>query len=231
MLMFDELDLILPSEAFGGPMQMALDEVLLRSVCRPKLRIYRWEAPCVSFGYFQKAVEVRQSHPNIPLVRRWTGGGMVLHGNDLTFSLLVPRGHPAAILSPASFYRELHILIAEGLNTALDTSDPSSLSAIRLAGEGDLLSGPSCFIAPAANDLLMSGRKILGGAQRRSEGALLYQGSIQGIGHQDEVVLSQNLSRSLSGVVSLEDLRPSDVLKAVDLTKARYASEAWTQRR
>jgi len=229
--MFDKLNLILPVEAFGGPMQMALDEVLLRSMCRPTLRIYRWGAPCVSFGYFQKLAEVHRSHPNTPLVRRWTGGGMVEHGNDLTFSLLVPRGHPAAISSPAAFYKELHNLIAGGLNRSLVASEPFAHSRIRLAGEGDLLSGPFCFSAPAPNDLLLGGRKILGGAQRRSEGALLYQGSIQGIRHQEEAMFAENLAQSLSALVSKTELSPSDVVKAQDLSKVRYSSDEWTKRR
>ena len=59
--MFDSLDLILPDEAHDRSMQMALDEVLLGAVFRPTLRISRWSAPCVTFGYFQSFAAVRHS--------------------------------------------------------------------------------------------------------------------------------------------------------------------------
>ena len=228
---FDELDLILPKEALNGPMQMALDEVLLRSVLKPTLRIYAWDASCVSFGYFQKEREVRQTHPEMPLVRRWTGGGMVEHGEDLTFSLMIPKGDPAGALPPAHFYKELHARVAEWLNSATAPAAPARIPAVRLAGDGDLLAGPSCFSAPAADDLLMGGRKILGGAQRRSGGALLYQGSLQGVGHLGVLLNRGGLAQSLSGIVSKVELAPALQREAEQLAKVRYASVEWSERR
>jgi lipoate-protein ligase A len=229
--MFDELDLILLNKAFDGPMQMALDEVLLRSVLRPTLRIYAWGAACVTFGYFQKVAEVRQTHPEIPLVRRWTGGGMVEHGNDLTFSLMVPKGDPVSALPPAHFYKKLHARVAGWLNSAMATTVPAGIPAVRLAGVGDLLTGPSCFSAPAPDDLLMGGNKILGGAQRRSNSALMYQGSLQGVGHLGSLLDPVGLSQSLGGTVSNAEVRPSIEREAADLAKVRYSSVEWNERR
>ena len=110
--MFQELELMLPERSHDGPMQMALDEVLLRSARKPLLRIYRWDGPCVSFGYFQKQEIVKQIHPILPSVRRWTGGGIVEHGEDHTFSLILPKGEAVARLSPVDFYRQLHGCLA-----------------------------------------------------------------------------------------------------------------------
>ena len=232
--MFDELDLILPKEALDGPMQMALDEVLLRSVVTPTLRIYAWDAPCVSFGYFQKEREVRQTHPEMPLVRRWTGGGMVEHGEDLTFSLMIPKGDPAGALPPAHFYKELHARVAGWLNSLTAPAASAALTgipAVRLAGDGDLLAGPSCFSAPAADDLLLEGKKILGGAQRRSGGALLYQGSLQGVGHLGLLLNPEGLPQSLGGIVSKVELAPAIQREAEELARVRYASVEWSERR
>jgi lipoate-protein ligase A len=212
-------------------MQMALDEVLLRSVANPTLRMYTWDAPCVSFGYFQKAREVRQTHPEMPLVRRWTGGGMVAHGKDLTFSLMVPKGDPVAALPPARFYKELHVRVAGWLNSCTARAAASGIPSVRLAGEGDLLAGPSCFSAPAADDLLMEGKKILGGAQRRSGGALLYQGSLQGVGHLGLMTQLASLSQSLGDLVSNAEVAPALMLDAEQLAQVRYASQEWAERR
>ena len=220
--MFETMDLILPSGECDGPMQMALDEVLLRSVERPTLRIYRWSGPCVTFGYFQSLEAVRQVYPDTPLVRRWTGGGMVEHGKDLTFSLMIPKGDSAASMPPASFYSELHRRIAGWLASVVS-------SEVRLAGEGDIKSGPLCFTAPAGNDILMSGQKILGGAQRRSAGALLYQGSLQGMGGVplDSMAMARSLSRS----VDQRTLEKQFMDESNLLAEKKYRSSEWVSRR
>ena len=220
--MFETIDMILRGEGYDGPMQMALDEVLLRSVSRPTLRIYHWSGPCVSFGYFQSLSAVRGSYPGHSLVRRWTGGGMVEHGKDLTFSLMIPKGDSAALMAPALFYRELHLHIADWLSGLVS-------SEVRLAGESDIVSGPRCFQAPAGNDLLMSGHKILGGAQRRSGGALLYQGSLQEMGNinLDYVMMARSLGKSVDyTLISQELLDESDLL-----AEKKYRSLEWISRR
>ncbi len=223
--MFEKLDLLLPERAFDAPMQMALDEVLLRKVSSPTLRIYRWTAPCVTFGYFQKFSEVRAAHHDLMLVRRRTGGGIVEHGSDLTFSLIIPRGCEAAALSPVLFYNKLHRSLAEFLSQI-------GRKGVRLAGAEEAIAGPSCFSAPARDDLLYDGKKVLGGAQCRSAGALLYQGSLQGIGEVgDKMLFARAFAGSLSQNV-LEALPSvSVILKAVSLAETRYGSESWNKRK
>lgn len=220
--MFDSLDLILPDEAHDGPMQMALDEVLLGVVVRPTLRIYRWSSPCVTFGYFQAFAAVRDAYPALPLVRRWTGGGMVEHGKDLTFSLMVPKGTEAASIPPALFYRELHRRLASWLARVIS-------SEVRLAGREDIQSGPACFSAPAGDDLLLSGQKILGGAQRRSAGALLYQGSLQRLERLPLDCVA--MARSLSSRVDQQVIGRALKEEANLLAERRYRSNDWILRR
>jgi lipoate-protein ligase A len=233
--MFEHLDLILPEKAFNGAMQMALDEVLLPLVKMPTLRIYHWEAPCVTFGYFQKHSEVRSLHPAMEVVRRWTGGGMVVHGEDLTFSLMVPELHPAASMRPSLFYKLLHASLGEWLKKRLP-------KGIRMACPEDVTNGPACFAAPALDDLLVGGRKILGGAQRRSHGALLYQGSLQcrDLGTFDPSNMGAALSASET-LRLLDEYRwnnnddngyDNDLLKSAErIAEARYSCREWNERR
>jgi lipoate-protein ligase A len=203
-------------------MQMALDEVLLGSVTRPTLRIYRWQGPCVTFGYFQRIAEVRSAFPDLPPVRRWTGGGMVEHGRDLTFSLMIPKGDPAASMAPVIFYRELHGRIARWLSVHLSPG-------VRLAGEEDLRAGGACFTAPAQDDLLLEGRKILGGAQRRSAGALLYQGSLQGM--ECRSLDPEQMAASLSTRYSVGSLPTGAWVEGLRLAGERYGSAVWNEKR
>jgi lipoyl(octanoyl) transferase len=223
--MFEAMNLLLPEDAFDGPMQMALDEVLLARVSLPTLRIYRWTAPCVTFGYFQHYAEVCATHPSMSLVRRRTGGGMVEHGSDVTFSLMIPRSYEAARISPALFYQRLHHALAKFL-TRLGEGE------VRLAGGEEVLSGPSCFSAPAMDDLLCQGRKILGGAQCRTAGALLYQGSLQGMRALEEKKgFFREFGQALSERISEISLKAALVEDAIVLAQSRYASAQWNERR
>jgi len=106
---------------------------------------------------------------------------------------------------------------------------PLLSSEIRLAGEEDLKLGPACFSAPAGDDLLLSERKILGGAQRRSGGALLYQGSLQGVEgvSLDPVAVGGVLSQAVNQTgVGEAMIKESNLL-----AERRYRSLEWNSRR
>ncbi len=80
---------------------MAVDEALLREVRAPVLRLYEWSVPAVSLGYFQPAALAGDR----PFVRRYTGGGLVDHAHDLTYTLVLPRAHPWMELAMPDSYR------------------------------------------------------------------------------------------------------------------------------
>ena len=96
----------------GSPARnMAVDEALLREVREPVLRIYEWDVPAVSLGYFQ-------SHTlagDLPFVRRYTGGGLVDHAHDVTYTIVLPRNHPWMELSMPDSY----CLVHKGVQAAL----------------------------------------------------------------------------------------------------------------
>src|SRR5271155_3321183 len=69
---------------------MAIDEALLREVREPVLRIYEWSVPAVSLGYFQPAALAGER----PFVRRYTGGGLVDHAHDVTYTIVLPPANP-----------------------------------------------------------------------------------------------------------------------------------------
>ena len=91
---------------------MALDEALLEAMPRlnrPVLRFYGWTEPAASFGYFQKYGEVERLTHLRPLVRRPTGGGIVPHDADWTYSLAFPASHGWYRLKAAESYRRVHL--------------------------------------------------------------------------------------------------------------------------
>lgn len=167
---FERLALWRDPVARDGPEQMACDEVLLGLAELPAMRVFRWWRPWVSAGYFVEMDSARKVRPDLPVCRRWTGGGIVVHEGDFTFSLSVPKSEALAYARPAESYRTIHLGLAEALGLA-GASAELACTAEPAPGE--------CFAAPVEHDVVSNGRKIAGGAQRRTRNGLLHQGSVQ----------------------------------------------------
>lgn len=166
--------LLLASGPGEPAFNMALDEALLLSMPRlqtPVLRFYSWIEPAASFGYFQKYVDVERLTQLRPLVRRPTGGGLVPHEADWTYSLSVPFGHEWYQLRAAESYRRMH----EWIKSSLDRAGIST----ELAGAARRTGPGQCFSGYEQSDVLWNGLKVAGAAQRRTRDGLLIQGSIQ----------------------------------------------------
>lgn len=209
-------------------LNMARDEALLHLTPQPLLRIYRWQAPALSFGCFvpwQEAEAARQGAP-LEMVRRWTGGGIVWHGEgvDWTYSLIVPRHEPLARAPIAASYQAIHRALAQALN---QLGVPASLADAPAPGLG----GP-CFAAPVAFDVMASGRKIAGAAQRRTRHGLLHQGSVQlsPLPETAATALAQALAEEVLPAETVATLTP--VLAALpplsqNLVHNKYAKLEW----
>ena len=155
----------------GAALNMAIDEALFEHATLPTLRFYSWRRPALSFGYFGQFADVAIEMQRREVVRRWTGGGIVPHGEDLTYSLVTPAVDPASSLGPATIYVALHraicdLLREEGRQAELAPTDAPKIS-------------DACFANPVRDDVVMAGRKIAGAAQRRNRRGFLHQGSIQ----------------------------------------------------
>jgi lipoate-protein ligase A len=153
---------------------MALDEALLTlavELGRPTLRFYGWSEPAATFGYSQKYADVEEMTPLRPLVRRPTGGGLVPHDNDWTYSLIFPAGHYWHRLKAMESYQRVHRWISAALGKLHLTTALSAASQKEIPGQ--------CFAGAEKDDVLWRGRKIAGAAQRRTGRGLLIQGSVQ----------------------------------------------------
>jgi lipoate-protein ligase A len=167
--------LIINSGKCGAAFNMALDEALLENVARlgqPVLRFYGWTEPAATFGYFQKFSEVERATQLRPLIRRPTGGGIVPHDADWTYSLVVPPNHGWHSLKAIESYRRIHEWIQ---NAFAKLKIGTELAPCCRKSE---ISG-ACFIGHEKFDLLWRGKKIAGAAQRRNKSGLLIQGSVQ----------------------------------------------------
>ena len=170
MSAFRSLHVYRDGEARSAAMNMAVDEALLDQAEAPSLRFYSWQKPSLSFGYFGRYGDIAPHAAEREVVRRWTGGGIVLHGMDLTYSVVIPAKSVERIASSRFIYKQIHDAIRRAL---------SAHTAVALATEDAPRVSEVCFANPVAADVLVGGRKIAGAAQRRTRAGLLHQGSIQ----------------------------------------------------
>lgn len=225
MELFRKLQLWMDPEARSGPEAMAVDEWLLETACVPVLRVYRWAGDWASLGYFGEIAAARWAFPGIELVRRWTGGGMVDHRADWTYTLVVPQGEPLAGLRGTGSYRKIHEKLADSL-------DEEGL-VVRLSDGQEETGDAICFANPVTHDVLGADSvKLAGAGQRRSRQGLLHQGSVAAA-CLDEIA-SRGRGERLAGKFSPEweevSFNPDAVVLAQKVA-IRYASAEWMGRR
>lgn len=159
----------------SGAWNMAVDETLLESAVAGQcsVRWYRWDQATLSLGYFQSADAALGDSRlrNLPIVRRLSGGGAIVHHHELTYSCAVPAEHPLAA-APRRLYTAVHeriigILAEFGYPAALRGTSSSARPEEFL-----------CFGRRDDFDVVMGGNKVLGSAQRRRKGAVLQHGSL-----------------------------------------------------
>jgi lipoyl(octanoyl) transferase len=180
-----------------GPSNMGIDMALLEAVrlgAAPVVRFYRWSPACLSFGrnqparglYDLAAAAARAIH----FVRRPTGGQAVLHADELTYAVVAP---VALIGRPRDAYRRInHALVAGlralGLRAELAPASAGVASpAAPPAGAPTAVVGSArtarewsmaCFRRPEAGEVVASGRKLVGSAQRMEGRVILQHGSV-----------------------------------------------------
>ncbi|NLF30148.1 MAG: lipoate--protein ligase family protein [Planctomycetes bacterium] len=233
-----------------GVTNMAIDECLLAATAgggAATLRLYRWSPPTLSLGCFQKLADPGRADPalaELPVVRRITGGGAIVHADELTYSLLLPAGHALAGERPADLYTWMHQRLAEAL-AALG-------GRTRFQGGDKVLTGRAgpflCFESHAPYDLMIGGAKLAGSAQRRTRRGVLQHGSLV-LNRTHRVQPSASVAEHLGRPVTFDEVAAA-VLAAIAATgvalgeavpsrvdddalrefRAKHADRAWVGR-
>jgi lipoate---protein ligase len=145
-----------------GALNMAIDEVLLNKVSTseslPILKFYGWNPATITIGYFQSLEQEvdaeRCKQEGVDIVRRITGGGAVLHENEITYSLIIKEEG----------------IIEKDILKSYEQICKGILNALRKLN----LDGKFIPI----NDLIVNGKKFSGNAQSRKKGCVLQHGTI-----------------------------------------------------
>src|SRR4030095_11737738 len=205
----------------AGPLNMAIDEILLGSARSAIVRFYRWSEPSLSFGYFVRFDETRAVTGSQSLVRRWTGGGIVPHGEDLTYSIMIGSDDDVFALPSKIIYQRVHSALSSALREIGITAE---LIAIEAQKKSDV-----CFANPVSWDVIENGRKIAGAAQRKTRTGLLHQGSIQRADLTKE--FKYIFSKLLANRLISSGIRMGVVGAAEELATVKYATDGWLRRR
>ena len=236
MTLFDELIVYDDGEPRAAALNMALDEALLESVTVPTIRFYRWRRPSLSFGYFGRYIDVAPHESEREIVRRWTGGGIVFHSNDLTYSIVVPANDSVFGESSISIYEKIHRAIQKALAAIDQHAELAAVAAVydrRNQLDSTVAdrryNEDACFANPVRADVMVNGRKVAGAAQRRTRLGILHQGSIQldslpdGFAEQLSAVLGNSFRREALGAATIQ--------RARTIADRKYGTAEWLRRR
>lgn len=190
-----------------GSWNMAVDDYLFQSLGEKSvtyLRFYRWNKPTVSIGYSQKVDKVVDKEfciaNGIELVRRITGGKLVLHHKEITYSVC---SSDTGIFSDKLM--DSYRLISEALNAGLQTMGIVSQLA-KNTPSGYVRGVFPCFSSPARNEIETGGRKIIGSAQKRSGKKFIQHGSIP-IEKDEALLKSVSFSDRKDTTIKMTSLR------------------------
>ncbi len=208
---------------------MAVDEVALEHAGtlsgRVLLRIYDWETPSVSYGRSQ--LPPSELAADYTLVRRPTGGGVVYHDHDLTYTLVIPAGHRITLLDRMASYKVVHEAIAGilhrmGLEATLKPDEQEKVDRATMR----------CFVSPSRFDVMgPGGAKFAGAAQRRTRSGILHQGSLlfDDDARRERVreALPEALAAAFDTGVEAWTPPPEWLAEAEALAAAKYRSKDW----
>jgi lipoate-protein ligase A len=229
---------------------MGRDDLLLERVgagtAPPTLRFYQWEPATISLGYFQKYADYEALPPpagDLPVVRRPTGGGAILHDQELTYALVVPMGHALLAGGPNCLYERVHAALIAALDGEAVRAAPCGVSDDSGAAKGPFF----CFARRHRFDVLLGGEKLAGSAQRRTRHAVLQHGSIilatryaqQPVATIASVApwsaqdLAQRVAAQLAAMHALDVVRAEwtpDELAAASPHVQRHRADEWLKR-
>ncbi|MEO6970453.1 MAG: hypothetical protein ABI217_06125 [Chthoniobacterales bacterium] len=220
-MLFERLLVVDDRERANAALNMALDEALLLAQApQPVLRFYGWSRPSLSFGYFGKFADVAAEMEQRDVVRRWTGGGIVWHGEDLTYALITPATDPVSAQGPTAIYSALHGAIRDALRVEGQEAE--------LATQAEPKISEACFANPVRDDVMLLGHKIAGAAQRRTRGGFLHQGSIQ---LPDlSVSFRERFACGLADQIERMEMPPRVLERSAQLATEKYGTDDWLRR-
>ena len=210
------------------------------------LRFYRWQEPTISLGYFQQYADRVHHTPSFscPIVRRSTGGGAIIHDQELTYSFCTPAVNriPSDHCRLYSHFHEslIAVLLSRGVHAETCGQTQSHDRNTFL-----------CFMRRSHGDVLIGEKKVVGSAQRRNRRTILQHGSIllrRSIAAPELSGIEEIATTKIDVIEFITDLlpllscrldlsfvvtaiRPSELTSAQQLAREKYGHQTWNKRK
>lgn len=213
---------IIKGASLSAAENMARDVSLLETATQPTLHFYHWNSPSATYGYFIKPEEhlnlTGVKKANLQLAQRPTGGGIIFHLYDLAFSVWIPASHPAYSLNTLDNYAFVNTKVADAIFKF--TGRASNLLPQEEV-PADKHCAYFCMAKPTKYDVILSGKKVGGGAQRRTKRGVLHQGSINLALPEEAFLRSVLLPQTcvLEAMLKHSSLLLSDTHKELEIAK------------
>lgn len=217
-MLFEQILEIHDPEPHDAPLNMAIDEALLQCARMPTLRVYGWKERALSLGYFSRYAEAEPAAAGRAMVRRWTGGGLVEHGDDITYTIIVPRDAAFFQQTPLESYQMIHEAVADWLRASGILAHVAPTSAEERSG--------ACFAAHVRYDIVSGSTKLAGAAQRRTRWGLLHQGSIL----LPVVTTNRELAGAFAQNIERATLTADIIQSAQQIAEQKYATVEWLRK-
>ena len=154
---------------------MAIDKALFENFSQPVLRLYSWEKS-FTFGISADISKLKDKKELLSYegnyAKRMTGGGILFHGNDISYAFLIPTSYMGKLNVKQSYEKICLFLLnfykSLGFNPIYAKDDTSI----------DKSKNEFCQLGFEDYDILIQGKKMGGNAQRRSKNIIFQHGSI-----------------------------------------------------
>jgi len=171
------------SDYADGATHMAIDRMMLENEALlklPTMRVYRWWPHCISLGYHQSRERIDLAccrEDGIDVVQRPTGGRAVLHAEEVTYSVIIPREDDLHSKSIGEIYHLINMGLVRGIRK-LNVPAELKKRSLDFRAHYKTALAVSCFSAAAKYEILLNGKKLVGSAQRQLHEGVLQHGSL-----------------------------------------------------
>lgn len=187
---------LIRSGTLSAQENMAIDRVLFDSFSQTKVpffRVYSWEKS-FTFGISDEITKLKEKKELIPYqdnyAKRMTGGGILFHGHDISYSLTIPSSFMKGLSVKESYEKICQFLLHFYANLGLESSYAKDDTTVYKSKNA------FCQLGFEDYDILIDGKKMGGNAQRRTKESIFQHGSIGLV----------NLDKNLHTGNSLEDV-------------------------
>ncbi len=147
----------------------------------PVVHFYSWRHKSITYGHFidpwSLLHQEKVSLHGFDVARRPTGGGLLFHYYDLSFSVIIPTYHPKLSLNVMENYFLINSAILYSIQDSVESIHGITMYPEKRE-EACATLRSLCMASPTKYDLMFHGYKVGGAAERRTKRGLLHQGSI-----------------------------------------------------